>query len=261
MKLKEFQKEFKNTMLRPRSELEERGQSISSHLNEGNISISDRLDVYHNNIIGSLSNALCSTFPMIENLTGPDFLKGMAREFIFQHPPTSAYVHHYGSGFDEFIENYAPARDLPYLSDVARLELALNHAYYAEDDDALPADALSKTLPESLGDIVLNFRKSATLISSDYPLLSLRDFCLNGGEAPDLSRAQPCAFLVMRPHLEVETLPLSIDEYNFLNLLQNKTPLGQALEHNVEQHPDFDFPAFLQKHISLETFCTLQSNL
>lgn len=260
MPLNKFQTDFKELMLRPRAELSVENEAVTNTLISDHIHANDRLSIYHNNIIGSLSNVLCSTFPMIENLVGTNFLKEMARQFIFKNPPNSACLHHYGEGFDAFIKEYEPAANLPYLADVATLEFALNHAYYAQDDAPLPADALAQIPPESLAKTLLSPRASATLITSSYPLTDLRAFCLNDGEAPELSAPTDCRLLIYRPKLEVKIIPLTKDEYAFLSNLQQGTPLGAALENVTDTYTTFDFAAFLQKHIALETFCATHPN-
>jgi hypothetical protein len=253
MTLHKFQEQFKELMLRPRNEIANYSDVIAAQIHDNDISVNDRLGVYHNNIIGSLSNSLCATFPMIENLVGVDFLKDMSRQFIFQNPPSSGCLHHYGIGFDEFIKGYKPAKSLPYLPDVARLEIALHHAYYAEDDEPLAADALAQIPPEALCNTTLHLRNSASLIQSTYPLHELYKFCNKNGGTPDLSTHVNCSLLVHRPKLEVLIMPINPDEYFFLTLLQNH-PLGVALEGTIEERSDFDFTAFLQKHIYLESF-------
>lgn len=259
MKLAKFQQKFKETMFRPVREIQECEDDFKALFSEGDIPLEERLKVYHNNIVGSLSEVLRVTFPLLENLVGEDFLRAMSREFIFENPPTSACVHMYGAGFDDFIKTYEPAKSLPYLADVATLELALNTAYYASDDVALAPDALAQVPPESLGDVVLNLRSSATLIASSYPLESIRSFCLDADNnpAPDLTEEHTCRLLIVRPTLEVNIVYLPEDEFEMLRLLQDKVPLGDAVEQTMAAFPTFDFTAFLQKHTTLESFTSL----
>lgn len=259
MKLAKYQKQFKETMFRPVREIHDCEADFKALFDEGDIPLDERLKVYHNNVVGSLSEVLRVTFPLLENLVGEDFLRAMTRDFIFENPPASACVHMYGAGFDDFIKTYAPAKSLPYLADVATLELALNTAYYASDDVALAPDALAQVPPETLGDVVLNLRSSATLITSSYPLESIRGFCLDADNtpAPDLTKSYTCRLLIVRPVLEVNIISLPEDEFEMLRLLHNKVPLGDAVERTMAAFPIFDFTAFLQKHTVLESFASL----
>jgi hypothetical protein len=58
----------------------------------------------------------------------------------------------------------------------------------------------------------------------------------------------------------VEVIETAADEHLMLSTLQTGQPLGAAVEEVLAQHPDFDFGAFLQKHIALETFLPLSPN-
>ena len=262
MPLNKVQNKFKETMLAPVQNLEEADHDFLSLFEDNRIPVKDRLKVYHNNVIGSLSEALQATFPLIEKLVGEDFLKQMSREFIFNHPPKGACLHQYGEGFDDFIRKYEPAKPINYLSDMATFEFALNTAYYASDDVTLEPDALSHIPPEKLGDVTLKLRNSATLMQSKFAILQIRDFCLDEGQGnkPDMSKDYNTKLLIIRPHLEVNILPLEDDEYTILRLLEKNVPLGQAVEETIETYPDFDFTAFLGKHIELETFSAIKTN-
>ena len=246
-------------MFRPVREIQDCEHDFKALFSEGDIPLDERLKVYHNNVVGSLSEVLRATFPLLENLVGADFLKSMAREFIFGNPPTSGCLHEYGEGFDGFIKTYEPAKSLPYLPDVATLELALNTAYYASDDVTLAPDYLAQVQPESLSEVVLKLRSSATLISSRYPLEQIRTFCLDADNnpAPDLTKNCTCRLLIVRPDLEVNIISLPEDEFEILLLLHNKVPLGEAVEKVMTAFPAFDFTAFLQKHTTLESFSSL----
>lgn len=81
-----------------------------------------RLAVYRNNVVGSLIDALADAFPVAQQLVGVAFFRAMAGVFARQAPPRSRILAHYGEGFAEFIEGFEPARSVPYLADVARLE-------------------------------------------------------------------------------------------------------------------------------------------
>ena len=119
----------------------------------------------------------------------------------------------------------------------------------------LKADTLAGIEPETLSDIVINLRESATLISSKYPLIDIRDFCLNSEIAtPDMKTEQPCFILVIRQELEVNIISLAEDEFTILTLLNDGISLGIAVEITLSEFPDFDFTAFLQRQIKLETF-------
>ena len=96
-----------------------------------------RFAVYRNNVVAGLIDALAQRFPVVCRLVGDEFFRAMARVYVTARPPTSPLMMLYGETFPDFIDEFAPAAALPYLGDVARLELARGRAYHAAD--AVPA--------------------------------------------------------------------------------------------------------------------------
>ena len=262
MQLSEFQARFKDLMLDNPKALDNPPQDIAAFCMEGDIPLSERLKVYRNNIVGSLTDVMLATFPMMEKLVGREFLEMMARSFILEHPPENGCLSTYGDGFAEFIEGFELAASLPYLPDVARYELAMNKAYYAADDMALTAKSLGQVPPEDLADLKLALRDNVHLIVSAYPLNALSVFVMQEHAEGQFDMGQGGdKLMVSRPQLETQTLILKDDEHLALTKLHNGVTLGEMVEQVLENFPEFDFQSFLQKHIALETFLALNTNI
>lgn len=258
MQLSEFQERFKDLMLDHPDALDSPPEDLAAFCQSGDIALPDRLKVYRNNIVGSLTDLMLSTFPILDTLVGRGFFELMARSFILENPPKQGNISLYGEGFAEFIETYEMAKALPYLSDVARYEIAINQAYYAHDDQPLTAETLSAIPPEELGDLKLALRDSVKLLNSRFPILKIQEFCAEDDPQGTLNMDQGGgALIVYRPVLDTQTLGLEPDEFATLSALQSGKPLGQSVEETLSSFPEFDFQAFLQKHISLETFRSL----
>src|SRR5262245_13464321 len=78
-----------------------------------------RLAVYRNTALASLASALGLSFPVVRQLVGTEFFAATAQLFIRAHPPESAYLNDYGSGFAQFLRDYPAAGLLDYLPEVA----------------------------------------------------------------------------------------------------------------------------------------------
>lgn len=222
-----------------------------------------RLQIYQNNVVGSLTRAMQLTYPLIVILTGEGFAASLMRSFVRDNPPREACLARYGKGFDRYIESYAPARNLPYLADIARLEWAMNESFYAQDDSALHPSGLQNVPGCELADVTLQLRSSVRLLESGWPLLAIREFCLQDdrdeSETLDLDQGG-CRIMIYRPALSAEIESLDTTEYDFLKGIKEGRPLGYILESVLQTHPDFDFQAFLQRHLLLETFSSIQAN-
>src|SRR4051812_40516028 len=92
-----------------------------------------RFAVYRNNVVAGLGKALESRFPVALRLVGEEFFRGMARAFIADHRPRSPLLAEYGDELPAFIEAFDAAASVPYLADIARLEIAWGRAYHAAD--------------------------------------------------------------------------------------------------------------------------------
>ena len=127
-----------------------------------------RLNVYRNNYLITLRNALRTTFTAIERLVGADFFAALANAFVERHPPHSPIMSQYGDAFPAFLDDFAPLSEFPYLADVARVEYSRVQAYHAADgagfdlhDAAAATAALDR--PSAL-------HPSVSIIESAFPV-------------------------------------------------------------------------------------------
>src|SRR6516164_8103437 len=99
-----------------------------------------RYNVYRNNVMVSLIDALAAIYPAVQRITGVEFFRAMARLYARAAPPESPLLFEYGRQFPAFIEAYKYAAQMPWLADIARLERAWLDAYHAADAAQLSAD-------------------------------------------------------------------------------------------------------------------------
>lgn len=190
----------------------------------------ERLEIYRNNTIIGLTDALAAAYPVVVRLVGQDFFAILARDFIHAHPPKRAPMLMYGGDLPQFIAGYAPANGLTYLPDVARLEAAWNHAYHAEEADPLAPDGLQAFSQEVMGALTLSLHPSLRFVASDYPILEI--WRANQLEIPQdrIIRLDAGAdrLIVYRPQAEVFIRQLSVGAFCFLMALGTGQPLETA---------------------------------
>jgi hypothetical protein len=203
-----------------------------------------RFAVYRNNVHVSLIEALAARFPVCRALTGDEFFRAMARDFVTARPPRSPVLMTYGDDFGDFIDGFPPTAPVPYLGDVARLEAARTRAYHAEDAEPLVPAAFASIGPDELPELRLALHPSVALVASRFPTVSIWE--AHQGEAPrldsvDLSQAEDA--LVVRPRLDVEIHRLPAGAYRFLRVLAAGHPLGRAAADAGAAVPEFDLVA------------------
>jgi hypothetical protein len=188
-----------------------------------------RFAVYRNNIAASLIKALAARFPVVKRLVGEEFFNAMAHAYVLREPPFSPLLIHYGETFPAFVEEFDAARPLPYLGDVARIEVARGRAYHAADADPLPRQVFADLPKDRIAAYRVGLHPSVTILTSAYPAVSIWEINQTGGERPVESWG-PEASVIARPFLEVETRRLPAGTETFLLALQRGDTIGAALE-------------------------------
>jgi hypothetical protein len=205
----------------------------------------ERFAVYRNNVMVGLVSALEARFPATRKIVGEDFFKGAAKLFASTQPPRSPLMMFYGDVFPAFLADFEPARDVPYLADVARLEAARTRAYHAADATPLMPAALLGSLADALAGMRFILHPSVEIVASDYPVVTI--WAMNTGEidlAPITDWRGEDA-LVARPGFDVEVRRLPPGGKTFLQNLAAKSPLGEAAAATLAGNPSFDLAANL----------------
>lgn len=187
-----------------------------------------RFAVYRNNVTVGLIDALRARFPAVERIVGEDFFAATARDFVRVRPPRSPLLSLYGDDFPDFVAAFAPAGDLPWLADVARLEAARTTAYHAADAPPLGPAEFAALDPASLGDLRVTLHPSARLVRSRYPIVTI--WAMNSGEAAlgPVDIDTPEDALVIRPRLTVVVQRLPPGAAVFLASLSEHATLAEA---------------------------------
>jgi hypothetical protein len=217
-----------------------------------------RFAVYRNNVQASLINALADSYPVVVQLVGDEFFRAMASVHVQGSPPRSPLMNDYGHDFAAFIEGFAPAASVPYLADVARLERLRVVAYHAADAQPLGHEQIAAALadPQALSELTVELHPSLNLLNSTFAVVAIwaahqQETTLAG---VDLNLGQHA--LVLRNGLDVEVFAIDQGARAFIQNLQNRQPLMQALE----AAPAFDLSQTLALLISRNAITHLHYN-
>lgn len=192
-----------------------------------------RFDVYRNNVMSSLVNAMRDGFVVVHRLVGEEFFAAMATEYVRRAPPTSPCLTLFGADFSEFIEAFPPAASVPYLADIARLEYALRSAYHAADVAPLPADALAR---DDIADARLTLAPAVRVIRSDFPIYAIWRANIDRTKPSSGTGAQ--CVLVTRPDWDPIAEPISPEDAAFVEALPHGS-FGEAASRVADLAPIF----------------------
>ena len=202
--------------------------------------VARRFGVYRNNVFVSLVEALATRFPVCVELVGDDFFRAMARIYAELSPPRSPLLMVYGNDFGDFIDTFPPARSVPYLGDVARLEAARTGAYHAADAEPLGVDALAALNSCAWELTRVRLHPSVRVVRSRFAIVTIweahsgprRHGLIDGSTAEDA--------LVLRPETEVNVRRLEPGGAAFVERLLSGASFGEAARNAGSEDPGFD---------------------
>jgi len=249
--LSDLQRGFSAALIAGEDEL------VQAHvIGAGGLDPRDALAVYRNTVFSNYRKALRDDYPAILALVGETFFDGAGDAYTRVHPSGSGDLNEFGAAFASFLEQWAPAQQLPYLPDVARLEWAIHLAFNAQDARALDLAGLAKVPEEMVARLRFDLHPSAALVSSKYPVFKIWQISTTGGEEHVDLDCGADRLLVMRRGGTVEIEPLTSGEWAALQALLGGCDLSDAHAGALAVEPAFDLAAFLQRHALAQTIVT-----
>lgn len=203
-----------------------------------------RFDIYRNNVVVSLIDALATIFPVTQALVGVEFFRAMARIYVGKSPPVSRFLAEYGASLPDFIAQFPHTSELPYLADVALLEHLRVVSYHAADATALVPEDFSALLanPEQLLELRFELHPACRWQRSIHPIFSLWAAHQDTGDLQDIDFATGEDVLVIRPVYEVQVFSLAPGAIEMLDALSGGASLAEAIDHVFAAGVDFDLP-------------------
>jgi hypothetical protein len=242
--LRDLQTEFAAAVFDERPEM-------AARVCAGRFPAAQHLQVYRNNVVESLTGALRAVYPVVEKLVGDGFFRYAVHEYLRAHRPRSGNLHDFGDAFASFLAGFAPAAQLPYLPDMARLEWAWHQAFHAADAPAFDLARLGAVPAEQHAALRFVLHPSACLLASDFPVVRIFEINQEGydGEpSVDLAEGGVRA-LVVRRGLTVYVEPLAAGEAGLLAALAGQQSLGAAVQAALAAQSDFDLTGTLAEHL------------
>lgn len=219
--------------------------ALASRLDPGGEEGERRLAIYRRAVTANLVGALRGAHPVVVRLVGDGFFHEAARNFSRASPPASGDLNRFGSAFGDFLAAYAPAADLPWLADVARLEWACHEASMASEGAPLDTAALARVPPSSQPELRFSLHPSARRVRSRWPILAIWEANQPDRDGtPDRESGEDCV-LVWREAGEVRAMRLDGPEEAFVEAIGAGLSLAQAAGEGT-----WDLPGFLRRLVA-----------
>jgi hypothetical protein len=214
------------------------------------------LAVYRNTIAKGCVDALAANFPTVASLVGAEWFEAAAALFAHQHPPASAALLAYGAAFPDWLAGFSPADDLPYLPAVADLDRLWTIALFAQEAEALTAEAFALA-PEALAGARVRLHPSLAFAWFDNGLPGL----WLGAREPNPDGLEwtqdPQGVLIVRPADAVACRLLDAASHAFLAAARDGQTLGEAITAAALADPTADLAALFAVLIADGVFIDL----
>lgn len=227
----------------------------------------EAFNVYRNNVVASLADALKAAFPITAQLLGEGLQRALMADFVRAHPPASPVLSAYGDGFPAYLAEHPATRARPFLADVALLERRRIEAYHAADAPVLDGTSLSGLDAECIAAGIFFLHPATRLVASRFPVAGIHamekaalDGTLAEGARASLDMSRGEAVLITRPGYEVMMLAIGPGEAAFLTACGNASPFAEAAETGFSADAAFDLQACLTRCLAAGAFCAFQTD-
>lgn len=198
--------------------------------------------IYRNTAMAGAVEALAANFPVVRALVGDEMFSAVAVDHATACPPRSPVLAQYGAAFAEWIEEQVWAGDVPYLSDVARVERLHNEALFAADAEPLDPGALGRLGSHAWSRARLTLHPATRLVCSRWPAASLWLAHQDGGDPAAIAWCPECVLVTRAAHaVRLEAIPAPA--HRFLLSLARSATVATALEAMLAAFPDAEITA------------------
>lgn len=219
MKIKQLQRQFSDTLLYKNDQIAQQIKPKKAFTSN------DLLQIYRNNFVMGVTEALSATYQHTLSLVGETFFNAVARQFILSHPPQENNMMTYGKGFSEYLHDLEQLKELPYVAEMARFEWLLEQTTNKKlQTFSLDIEQLKLIPTDQLENIVFQIATQVSLFSSKQNIQHLYDMIIRQQiQETDLNQICYLA-LKKQENFSVELISLSEAEFLLLQqILQQKT--------------------------------------
>ena len=198
--------------------------------------------IYRNTALAGLVDALAVNFPVVRALVGEEMFEAIAVDHASAHPPANPVLAHYGVAFSDWIKEQAWAAELPYLSDVARVERLHCEALFAADAEPLDPGAFARLAPHEWTRARLTLHPATRFACSRWPAASLWLTHQDGSDPAGVAWHPECVLVSRFGHsVLVEAIPPSA--HRFLRSLACGSTVAAAVEATLAAFPNVGIAA------------------
>ena len=206
-----------------------RQSPVSKRVTAGRLAPEQRIQIYRNNFIISLSEVLEATYPCCKAVVGDECFAQLARQHVLTRPLKEGNVTDYGDRFVDTISSQTRViAAVPYIVDLARLEWLVDRAsQHVAIASNFPFEQLARITEDNFSQLTLEVAEPVYFFDSQYPVASLWQMITSDQvESVDITRSESVIIQHRQEGmLVIATTPSAI---KLMRLCQQGQPLGEA---------------------------------
>ncbi len=224
------QTQFMDFLLGKHSDIE---QSI---VDQGNISVQHRLNIYRNAYNIRLIETIDTDHEILGLYLGDEWFELMVKGYIKNQPSQSTSLRQYAEQLPHYLASTPPFDEHPILSEMAYFERLLLHAFDAGEAKRLTHQELSSTDPDTWPNMTFLFHPSVQIFHAHWNTVHSWQ-ALKSGEVPDAATQQRNTWIIWRNNDRLtEFYSLESDESHIMSQALQGVPFAELCEILLTYH-------------------------
>jgi hypothetical protein len=188
----------------------------------------ERVGVYQGMYLMRMEEALATDYPVIRHFLGDEGFEELVQDYVGRYPSRSYTLNRLGDDLPRFLADRPDWSQGGFLTDLARLELAMTEVFDEQESPVLIGEDLEAVDPEQWETSRLEPIAALRLLSVDHVVVPHLEAYHRERPSPKPVK-KPSWVAVYRRDYSVLRLKLSRAEHDLLHDLIHGVPLGDAL--------------------------------
>lgn len=209
------------------------------------VSAKARLEIYENGYHYRLIDAIAATYPVILAYLGSDEFERLSRDYIKQHPSTFRSIRWFGDKLADFLLLHPDYQEMPYLSELAKVEWISALVFDAPDSEVMTFEAMQAIPPESWATMRLTPHASLYCLSFSWNVVDIWQAITYDRAVPEpVKSEQQCSWLLWRKELDNQFCSLDDSESWAINAMLQGVSFGDICEGLCQWVDESDAPMY-----------------
>lgn len=188
----------------------------------------DRLDIYRDQYLARMDEALSGDFPGVKRCLGEDAWDQLVHDYVEAHPSRSYTLNRLGDHFAAYLADRPDLRRGAFVRDLARLEQAVTEVFDAPQTPVLQPEQVAAVAPQAWDGARLLPVSALRILALGHNVDDYLEAVQAEAETLPSTARKNTWVVVFRHDFHMHRQALSRPQYDMLSALADGTPLGTA---------------------------------